>query len=62
MVGNYKSYFRNVKRKGKVIFDHSTTLSDGKLQSITPNLKMIYMGSYALVFIIAFYEIIFFLP
>ena len=26
MVGNYKSYFRNVKRKGKVIFDHSTTL------------------------------------
>ena len=27
MVGNYKSYFRNVKRKGKVIFDHSTTLS-----------------------------------
>jgi len=26
MVGTYKSYFRNVKRKGKVIFDHSTTL------------------------------------
>ena len=26
IVGNYKSYFRNVKRKGKVIFDHSTTL------------------------------------
>ena len=26
MVGTYKSYFRNVKRKGKVSFDHSTTL------------------------------------
>ena len=27
MVGTYKSYFRNVKRKGKVIFDHSITLN-----------------------------------
>ena len=26
MVGTYKSYLGNVKRKGKVIFDHSTTL------------------------------------
>ena len=28
MVGAYKSYFRNVKRKGKVIFDRSTTLTN----------------------------------
>ena len=35
MVGNYKSYFRNVKRKGKVIFDHSTTLN------IVPNLSQL---------------------
>ena len=28
MVGTYKPYFRNVKRKGKVIFDHSNTLRD----------------------------------
>ena len=27
MVGTHKSLFRNVKRKGKVIFDHSTTLN-----------------------------------
>jgi len=27
MVGTYKSYFSNVKKKGKVIFDHSTTLT-----------------------------------
>ena len=26
MIGTYKSYFQNVKRKGKVIFYHSTTL------------------------------------
>ena len=30
MVGTYKSYFRNVKRKGKVFFDHSTTLSENQ--------------------------------
>ena len=29
MVGTYKSYFRNVKRRSKVIFDHSTTLIKG---------------------------------
>ena len=29
MVGTYKSYFRNVKRRGQVIFDHSTTLIKG---------------------------------
>ena len=27
MVGTYRTYFRNVKRKDKVIFDHSTTLT-----------------------------------
>ena len=26
MVGTYNTYFRNIKRKGKVIVDHSTTL------------------------------------
>ena len=25
--GTYRTYFRNVKRKDKVIFDHSTTLT-----------------------------------
>ena len=27
MAGTYNTYFRNIKRKGKVIFDYSTTLS-----------------------------------
>ena len=27
MVVTYSTYFRNIKRKRKVIFDHSTTLS-----------------------------------
>ena len=31
MVGTYNTFFRNIKRKGKVIFDHSTTLLPSSL-------------------------------
>ena len=32
MVGTCNPYFRNVKRKGKMIFDHSTTLREEYLR------------------------------
>ena len=30
MVGTYNTYFPNIKRKGKVSFDHSTTSNKSK--------------------------------
>ena len=47
MVGTYKSYFRNVKTKGKVIFYHSTTLirnteKSGRATMGAPVLKLMH--------------------